>query len=57
MTLSGPSAAARTGYRAEHCGHMSYIYFKNVEKVMYKMDRKGGGLRKIFLEEITACYA
>ena len=24
---------------------------------MYKMDRKGGGLRQIFLEEITGCYA
>ena len=24
-TLSGPSAAARTGYGAERCGHMSYI--------------------------------
>ena len=62
-TISGPSAAARTGQGAgrrdqdrlgaERCGHMTnYIHLIRIRS-MYKIYRRGGRGQKIVFQEIT----
>ena len=43
----GPSAAARTDLGAGRCGHMSnFIPLLNM-RCMHKIDRKGGGVKRV----------
>ena len=42
-SLFGPSAAARTGYGAGRCGHITNYIDVKLMRSMYKIDRRGGG--------------